>query len=138
MPTGKKIKPTDADRKQVSALTAYGIPQDAIADLMGIQRVALARHYKRELALAAHQANARVAESLYQLAIKGNLGAMTFWLKTRAHWRETDRLEITDPEGKPLGSGAVATLMDRLESIAGRKAAALASNGHELPEGTDE
>ena len=126
MPTGTPIVPTDGERKQVSALIAYGIPQDAIAELMGIQRAALARCYKKEIANAGHQANARVAESLYQLAIKGNLGAMTFWLKTRAHWREVDRLEITDPEGKPLGSGAVATLMNRLESIAGRKAAALA------------
>ena len=39
----------------------------------------------------------------------------------------TERLEVTDPEGEPLGTGAVATLMSRLEGIAGRKAAALAA-----------
>ena len=138
MPTGKRIRPTEKDRKQVSALTAYGIPQDAIAKLMGIQRVALARHYKKELALAVHQANARVAESLYQLAINGNLGAMTFWLKTRAHWREVDRLEITDPGGEALGTGAVAMLMERLEGIADRRALAAADDDViELPGGTD-
>ncbi len=32
-----------------------------------------------------------------------------------------DRLEVTDPLGEPLGSGAVAALMDRLEGIADRK-----------------
>ncbi len=122
MPSGKKHVPTDDERKQVSALVAYGIPQDAIARMMGIRRAALARHYKKEIANAGHQANARVAESLYQQAIKGNLTAMIFWLKTRAGWREVDRLEVTDRNGEPLGSGAVATLMDRLEGIADRKA----------------
>jgi hypothetical protein len=80
------------------------------------------------LDLAAHQANARVAESLYKLAVGGNLGAVTFWLKTRARWRETDRLEVTDPERKPLGSDAVAQLVARIDLIAERKAA-LAEGG---------
>ncbi len=38
----------------------------------------------------------------------------------------TERLEVSDPDGEPLGTGAVATLMNRLEGIAGRKAAAMA------------
>ena len=36
----------------------------------------------------------------------------------------SERLEVTDPEGKPLGSGAVELLMGRLSDIAGRKALA--------------
>ncbi len=33
----------------------------------------------------------------------------------------SERLEVTDPEGKPLGTGALEMLMDRLEGIADRK-----------------
>ena len=120
-------------------MSAYGIPQEDIAATLDIDPKTLRKHYSTEIATAHVRANSKVAETAYKMATSGEYPAMTiFWLKTRLHWRETDRLEITDPEGKPLGSGAVATLMDRLESIAGRKAAALASNGHELPEGTDE
>ncbi len=40
----------------------------------------------------------------------------------------SERLGVSDPDGEPLGTGAVATLMNRLEGIAGRKAAAAADD----------
>jgi hypothetical protein len=37
------------------------------------------------------------------MAISGQHPAATFfWLKTRAGWRETDRLEHTGPNGQPV------------------------------------
>ena len=70
------------------------------------------------------RANARVAQTAHEMAVSGKFPAMTiFYLKTRLRWRETDRLEITDPEAKPLGTGAVEELLRRLEGIAERKTA---------------
>ncbi len=40
----------------------------------------------------------------------------------------TERLEVTDRDGEPLGSGAVGLLLDRLEGIADRKALAAADD----------
>ena len=39
-------------------------------------------------------ANAMVASSLYMKAIKGNVVARIFWLKTRAGWKEPERIQV--------------------------------------------
>ena len=119
-------EPTAEERKLVASLAAYGVRQEEIAAVVSVSVDSLARHCRKELDTGAIRANARVAEALYQKAVNGNVTAMIFWLKTRARWRETDRLEVTDPESKPLGSGAVAELMNKLDGIAERKAAAVA------------
>src|ERR1019366_3291129 len=49
----------------------------------------LRRHFREELDRAAPEANARVAQSLYQQATAGKkTAAAIFWLKVRAGWRE--------------------------------------------------
>jgi hypothetical protein len=54
--------------------------------------------FRDELDKAAIEANAKVAQTCYQMAISGQHPAATFfWLKTRAGWREIDRREITPP-----------------------------------------
>jgi hypothetical protein len=83
--------PTKETKRIVKTLSAYGIPYDAIAEYLGIGEKVLVRHYPLELRNGRIDANARVAKSLYQLAIDGNPSACMFWLKTRAGWRERDR-----------------------------------------------
>ena len=52
---------------------------------------------------AAAEANAQVAQSLYQQAISGkNTAATIFWLKTRAGWRESPAIEPRPVEIPPL------------------------------------
>jgi hypothetical protein len=49
------------------------------------------------------EANAQVAQSLYQQAISGkNTAATIFWLKTRAGWRESPAIEPRPVEIPPL------------------------------------
>lgn len=98
--------PTDENRKIVKALTAYGVPQEDIARQLQISADTLARHYRRELDTAAVEANARMAETLFQAGLKGDVRAMMFWLKTRAKWSETHKLEHTGKDG-----GAIETRM---------------------------
>ena len=85
-----KFVPTAEQRRTVCSMAAYGIPQEAIAGSVGIRSVkTLRRHFREELDRAAPEANARVAQTLYQLATTGkNATAAIFWLKTRAGWRE--------------------------------------------------
>jgi hypothetical protein len=73
----------------VRSLVAYGISQEEIGRCVGIRSSkTLRRHFREELDRGATEANARVAQSLYQLAISGKCVAATiFWMKTRA-WRE--------------------------------------------------
>lgn len=97
-------KPSEADRKTVRALAAYGIPQERIGEVVGCSHVTLRKHYRRELDLAATEANAKVAETLFRLATSGkDVAATIFWCKTRLGWREVTRHEHGgDEAGGPI------------------------------------
>jgi|KBSMisStaDraftv2_1062788.scaffolds.fasta_scaffold212045_2 hypothetical protein len=82
-------RPDPAQRRQVEALAAYGIPEADISGVVGIDPKTLRKHYRDELDLGETKANAQVAGFLFSAAKNGNVTAQIFWLKTRAKWRET-------------------------------------------------
>jgi hypothetical protein len=81
-------KPDTAQRRQVEAMAAYGIPEINIAAVLGVDPKTLRKHYRDELDLGETKANAQVAGYLFNAAKNGNVTAQMFWLKTRAKWRE--------------------------------------------------
>ena len=81
-------QPDPAQRKQVEAMAAYGIPEVDIARVIGIDPKTLRKCYREELDLGETKANAQVAGFLFGAARNGNVTAQIFWLKTRARWRE--------------------------------------------------
>ena len=73
-------------------MAAYGIPEAEIACVVRIDPKTLRKHYRDELDTGATKATAKVAESLFKKAIGDGPQSVTaaiFWLKTRAHWKET-------------------------------------------------
>lgn len=103
--TTKPHKPTDATRRQVEAMAAYGIPQEDIARVVAIDAKTLRKYYPEELATGATKATAKVAENLYRKATgdgKESVTAGIFWLKTRAGWKETTVNELTGKDGGAL------------------------------------
>ena len=91
-----KFQPTDEQRKTVRAMVAYGVPLDQVASVVGIDRKTLSKHFPSEIANAAAEANAKVAQALYRQAVdQGNTTAQIFWLKTKAGWRERQEIEHT-------------------------------------------
>ena len=94
-------EPNDKDRAVVKALAAYGVPQEQIGARIGISHVTLRKYYQSELDLSAMEANAKVAETCYAMAVSGqNPAATFFWLKTRAGWREVERIEHVGGDGE--------------------------------------
>jgi hypothetical protein len=81
-------KPDPAQRRQVEALAAYGIPENDISRVVCIDAKTLRKYYRDELDLGETKANAQVAGFLFNAAKSGNVTAQIFWLKTRARWRE--------------------------------------------------
>jgi hypothetical protein len=81
-------RPDPAQRRQVEAMAAYGIPEPDISRTVGIDPKTLRKHYRDELDLGTTKANAAVAGFLFNSAKNGNVTAQIFWLKTRARWRE--------------------------------------------------
>lgn len=86
---------TEKDKLAAETMYAFGVPEPDIASVLGISVDTLDRKLGKAMRNYKLKANARVASTLYQMAISGTQPAATFfWLKTRAGWRETDRLEI--------------------------------------------
>ena len=125
-----RYEPSEEQRRVVKTMAAYGIPQDAIAKVVQCSEPTLRRAYRHELDTAVHEANARVAQCLYQQATTpGNVAASIFWLKARAGWREKQaveiqgqaavRVEVVDiVTGVPRSAGAITsrTLIGRSEA----------------------
>ena len=89
------FQPTEAQRKIARTLAGYGVPQDDIALIIGVDLNTLRKHLANELALGMAEANAAVAQSLFKQAIAGNTAAMIFWAKARMGWRETTYVDAT-------------------------------------------
>jgi len=105
MPKGHKHIPTDQQRKMVQSMVGFGITLEQIGKIIGCERDTLMRHYRDELDTGVSRANSLVAQNLFSIATskgQGSVAAAIFWMKTRARWRETDRLELTGPDGSPI------------------------------------
>jgi hypothetical protein len=101
--------PTETERKQVEALSGYGLPLDQIAVLVrkGISKDTLTEHFREELTSGKAKANSQVGRTLFQKATGGDTTAMIFWAKTQMKWSETQKHEHTGANGAPI---ALATM----------------------------
>jgi hypothetical protein len=94
------FEPTDSERKQVEALSGYGLPFENIAALVrdGIHKTTLMDHFQQELQRGKAKANARIGQTLFNKATGGDTTAMIWWSKTQMRWRE-DR---DQPDARPV------------------------------------
>lgn len=98
-----EIDTTLPDARRVEALAGFGLSAEDIGRVFDIAPETINSIYARELAGGQAKANARVAESLYRMALGDGRGAVTaaiFWLKTRARWKEEPR--SGDQSGEPV------------------------------------
>jgi hypothetical protein len=112
MPDPTPHEPSAESRRQVSAMVAFGIPQDKIAAILGTSPPTLRKYYREEIDVADAKAQSMVAKFLFSAASGEALktGAThadcirsaIFWMKTRAGWKETAVQEITGKDGADL------------------------------------
>lgn len=99
----KPFTPTEEQRRIVRATAGYGVPHDDIALIVRCSPPTLRRRFRHELDVATIEANARVAQTLYQQATTpGNIAATIFWLKARAGWREKQLVELSGKDGATM------------------------------------
>jgi hypothetical protein len=96
------FQPTEEQRRQVKALAAFGNKQEEIASLVGISMRTLRKYFRQELDRGAVEANTQVSQSLYKLALDGNVAAAIFWLKCRAKWRERSDFSSSPAVSSPF------------------------------------
>lgn len=103
----KDHKPTDENRRLVKMLAAVGARVDDIGTKLGISHDTVLKYYRQELEEGRIDANAQVAQTLFQQAKSGNTAAMIFWMKTRAGWKEKTTHELVGADGGPIQSATV-------------------------------
>jgi hypothetical protein len=132
----KPFVPTQVQRQQVEAMVAYGLPLDALCTLLvnpetgkPLSFKTFRKNFGTEIALGAHKANARVAESIFQQAVGSpaiydqngrcirnpippNITAAIFWLKARAGWRDRDPTPVENRDGGAISNTAPAVSGD--------------------------
>ena len=98
------FEPTAAERKQVEALSGYGLPIEQIGALVrdGIHIDTLRAHFSSELISGKSKANAQVGKTLFQKVMAGDTTAAIWWSKTQMRWAETQKHELTGADGAPL------------------------------------
>ena len=96
--------PTDAERKQVEALSGYGLPFEQIAVLVrdGIDADTLRKHFSQELMSGKAKANGQVGKTLFQKVMAGDTAAAIWWSKTQMRWKEVQHHEHTGVDGAPI------------------------------------
>ena len=98
------FEPTDAERKQVEAMSGYGLPIEQIAVLVrgGIDSDTLRKHFAQELIAGKAKANTQVGKTLFQKVMAGDTTAAIWWSKTQMRWKEVQQHELTGADGAPL------------------------------------
>ena len=98
------FEPTVAEKKQVEALSGYGIPIEQIAVLVrdGIDADTLRKYFLTELQSGKAKANAQVGKTLFNKVLAGDTTAAIWWSKTQMRWAETQKHELTGADGAAL------------------------------------
>jgi hypothetical protein len=96
----------EAMREKVRYLAGVGVRQDDIARIIGCAPKTLRKRFRDELDRGVAEANATMCGYLYAAAKAGNISAIIFWLKTRAHWREGTPADAQTPDGQAVNAPA--------------------------------
>lgn len=84
----------------VRTMAAMGGTQDEIARRLGIKsEKTLRKYFRDDIDQGASEANLAIAQALFKKAKAGDIIAIMFWLKCRAHWRDRNGSET--PSGPP-------------------------------------
>lgn len=105
---------TEENKHTVKMLVAFGIPQEAIAQKIGVSVDTLAIHYRYELDMGLHEAVEKVGGTLFKKAtVDEDVKAQMFFLRTRARWVEPKEENKRDTLIEQLLADKLATLSDK-------------------------
>ena len=93
---------TEQTTDTVRALMIAGLSCARIADVLGISHDTLERRYADVLRTARDEFTREVVTCLARKIREGDTASILFYLKCRAGWRETSRVELTGADGQPV------------------------------------
>lgn len=96
------FKPSEEQIYSVDLMASIGIPHEAIAGALGIDKKTLYKYFRTQLDHGKTRTVTKVADSLVRQALAGNVTAAIFYLKTQAGWKEAQVHELTGADGGPI------------------------------------
>lgn len=97
-----RTKLTEEEQFQLKEMAAHGLPNEAIATILGIGKMTLQANYMELLQEGRTHGHKKVASTLFQMANDGEHPASTaFYLKAKCGWKETNSIEFPDKDGNP-------------------------------------
>ncbi len=110
-------------RRAVIEMTIAGIPRERIADYLGTTLDKLIWFHGFELKTATDEIVGRVAMSMVQRALAGDVVAMTSFLKSRGGdaWREKKTVEMTGKDGGAISVEVKEKMVDKLLDLVRNK-----------------
>lgn len=106
MPT--KFERTEEQAQWVAKMCCAGITHPAIARVLGITDDTLKKYFKDELDTSLDIRNTKASELLWEKVLSGDTVCLLFYLKTRAGFRESQRIELETTQ--PLSEKTTAAL----------------------------
>jgi len=95
-------EPSEKTRAQVEASAGLGLPHDQIGALIGISDKTLRKYYSTELAVGKAKASAKIAQTLFNKAVKGDTTASIWWTKAQMGWGETNTTKLANADGSNI------------------------------------
>ena len=95
-------RPTAAERRTITQLAEFGLAEEEIGQVLGHGSDTIAKRCKDELHRGRTMALGKLKKRAFKMAMEGNTSMVIFLLKVRAHWRETEHVVLTGPDGGPL------------------------------------
>ena len=87
--------PTPESREKVKMLKLVGATDEQVGRILGVSVDCLVEHYRQDLDDGKAEVLGKVAQTLYQKALDGDVTSCIFILKTKARWSE--RIEVDAP-----------------------------------------
>lgn len=85
-------KKAEIKKNTIIELARLGVSNYTIAKILKINLHELEDQYRDDIEISKADANNKVAEKCYEMAIKGDKDMIKFWLKARAGWKEMDKV----------------------------------------------
>lgn len=115
----RKLPLQPQDIKQIETMAGLGLKVEQMAAILGMSKATLDRRMTdtkgafEALEKGRAAAILNVSKTAYQMALAGKVPAMTmFYLKCRAGWKETQTVEHSGPDGKPIETKSLTELPD--------------------------
>lgn len=107
----------EKDAKTVQALAQYGVPEKQIGVVVGIKDTrVLKRLYEEEIEAGRATADSKLLQTAYEMAVVDKNPTMAiFLMKTRLGMKETNAVELSNPDGSMSSEPHVIRLVGKID-----------------------